>query len=402
MKPMKTILVICDGLGDRPIAGLGGKTPLEAAVTPNFDRMAKEGVCGKMSVMGPGVVPHSDDAHLTLFGYDLKRFYPGRGPIEAAGIGFKLKDGDVAFRSNVGTVDKDWVVLDRRAGRIESTKAFAEKLDGMEIDGVKFFVKPATGYRMVIVMRSENKKLSDKITDCDPHEDGKVVQKVAATDNSGEAEFTASVLNKFLQKAYLALKDLPINKERVKKGLPAANFPLMRGAGYHQKIPSFSEKYGAKACCIAGAGLYKGIGAILGMDVLQVKGATGLPDTNVKAKFLAAKKALKKYDFVFVHVKPTDSLGEDGNIQGKKEFIEKIDKALPAIMDAGGRIVITADHSTPCECKAHSADPVPLLIRDKSIEPDKASRFSEKECEQGRIGLIDGKDFMKTILAEKI
>jgi len=289
---MKAIMIICDGMGDRPIAALGGKTPLEAAKTPNLDKMAKQGACGKMSVMGKGVVPHSDDAHLTLFGYDLGKFYPGRGPIEAAGIGFALRAGDVAFRSNIGTVDGNWVVKDRRAGRIESTKPFAGALDGMEIDDVKFFVKPGTGYRMVVVMRSEKRKLSDKITDCDPGIVGKKVEEVRAKDGSEEAEFTASVLNKFLKQAYAVLKGLPVNKEREKKGLFPGNIPLMRGAGYHEEIPSFNEKYGVKSCCIAGAGLYKGIGAILGMEVLQARGATGLPNTDVKAKFQAAKKAL--------------------------------------------------------------------------------------------------------------
>ena len=402
MKPEKIIFIICDGMGDRPIPKFENQTPLEAAETPNFDEMAKQGICGKMVVMGEGIVPHSDDAHLTLFGYDLEKHYPGRGPIEAAGIGFKLEEGDVAFRSNIGTVDKDWVVKDRRAGRIESTKEFAENLDGMEIDGVRFFVMPGTGYRMIIVLRSKEHRLSDKVSDSDPHEVGKKVMQFKELDKSKEAKFTAKVLNKFLEKAYAELKALPINKERENQGKFPGNIPLMRGAGYHKKIPSLNEMYGVKSACIAGAGLYKGLGRIMGMDVLEVEGATGLPNTNVKAKFEAAKNALKKYNFVFVHIKPTDSLGEDGNADGKKKFIEKIDKALAVLKDADARIVITADHSTPCEEKTHSADPVPLLLKDKSIKPDEVQKFGEKECEKGRIGQIYGKNLMKLVFAEKI
>jgi len=364
--------------------------------------LAMEGACGKISVLGKGVVPHSDNAHMALFGYDLGKHYMGRGPLEAAGVGFKLKNGDIAFRANIATVNNQWLVKDRRAGRIKSTKAFAKKLNGMEIEGVKFLVTPGTAYRMVVVMRAAGRKLSDKITECDPRKTGEKVKIAAAKDGSAEAKFTAMVLNKFLEKSYLALNNMAINRERKKKGLLPGNFPLVRGAGQYKKIPLFNKKHGVKSCCIAGAGLYKGIGTALGMDVLKVKGATGLPNTNVKAKFLAAKKAMEEYNFVFVHIKPTDSLGEDGNALGKKEFIEKIDRAIKVLHGIKARIVITADHSTPCEEKAHSADPVPLLMHGKSIEADEVKAFNEKECEKGRIGLIEGKDLMEKVLAEKV
>jgi len=392
----KIIFIILDGLGDRPILSLNNQTPLESAKTPNLDKLAKEGVCGIIQVLKPGVIPHSDDAHLTLFGYDLKREYPGRGPIEAAGIGLKLKQGDVALRSNLETVDENLTVIDRRAGRIESTKPFTEKFDGIKINNVKFIVKPGTGYRAIIVLRGKN--LSDKITDSDPKKVGKKINTIKPSDSSKEAKFTAAVLNKFILKTNEVLKNDPLNKERIKKGLFPGNIFLTRGAGYVKKQTTFKERYGLKACCIAGAGLYKGLGAVLGMDVLKVKGATGLPNTNVKAKFNAAINALKKYDFVFVHVKPTDSLGEDGNVNGKKAFIEKIDEATKLLLNRKELIVITADHSTPCECKTHSSDPVPLLIHGENIKPDIVIKFSEKECSSGSLGLVKGKDLMKKIM----
>jgi 2,3-bisphosphoglycerate-independent phosphoglycerate mutase len=392
----KTIFIICDGLGDRPVKELGNKTPLEAASKPNLDFLASKAIGGLVNVMGKGVVPHSDNAHLTIFGYDIGKEYPGRGPIEAAGIGLKLQAGDVAMRSNVATADSRMVVTDRRAGRVEDTSPFVKELDGLKIDGIKFIVKPGTGYRAVVLMRG--KGLSDKITENDPEEAGRKMLDVKPADNSNEAMFTASVLNKFLSAAREKLLANPLNRERAAKGMPQANCLLVRGAGIYHELESFNKRHGVKSCCIAGAGLYKGIGYILGMDVLEVKGATGLVNTDVGAKIKAAVKALEKYDFVFVHIKPTDSLGEDGNARGKKEFIEKIDRAMKPLTGLGCGLVITADHSTPCEEKAHSADPPPIMICGSGRKPDGLKTFSEKECAaKGSLGTIRGKDLMGVI-----
>ena len=391
----KIIFIICDGIGDRPIRLLGGKTPLEAANTPNLDRLASGAIGGLVNVMGTGVIPHSDDAHLTIFGYDVSTEYPGRGPIEAAGVGIHLKEGDVAVRSNVATIDENMIVKDRRAGRVEDAKPFVESLDGMKIRGIKFIVRPGTGYRAAIVMRGRG--LSEKITPNDPEEAGKKILMVKPLDDSREARFTADVLNEFLETARKVLSRNPINEGRRAAGLPEVTCLLARGAGTYKKLESFEKRHGMKACCIAGAGMYKGIGSILGMDVLKVKGATGLPNTDVKAKINAAIKALRKYDFVFVHIKPTDSLGEDGNIQGKKDFIEKIDMAVKPLASLDCGIIITADHSTPCENRGHSADPPPIMIFGSAKMPDGMKAFSEKECSKGSLGIVNGKDVMKTV-----
>lgn len=402
----KIIFIICDGMGDLPIKEFGNKTPLEMAATPNMDRLAKNGVTGIMYILGKGIRPNSDEAHLTLFGYDIKKDYPGRGPIEAAGVGIKLKHGDVAIRANLATVDKELRVKDRRAGRIESTEQFTKELNNVKIDKVKFIVKSGTGHRVVIVMRGRN--LSDKISNSDVHYagEGKVIEdwynlkvnKIKPLDNSNEAKFTATVLQKFLEKSHKILEKNPLNDEREKQGKLRGNYLLTRGPGYYKKLKSFKEKYNLKSCCIAGAGLYKGLGAIAGMELINVKGATGLPNTNVKAKIEAAKKALKKYNFVFVHIKPTDIFGENGDYKGKKEFIEKIDKAIGNLDEVNALITITADHSTPCSHKDHSADPVPVLIYNSNIKPDKAIKFGEKECEGGLLGAIYGKELMKKLL----
>ena len=403
----KIILIICDGMGDVPQKELGNKTPLEAAYTPNMDKLSREGINGIMHVLGRGIRPNSDEAHLTLFGYDIKKEYPGRGPIEAAGVGIKLKDGDVAIRANLATVDKELRVIDRRAGRIENTEEFTKELNGIEIDGIKFIVKSGTAHRVVIVMRGDG--LSDKISNSDVHyvtstevvEDwfGRKVNKIRALDSTEEAKFTASVLQKFLERSHEILERNPLNEEREKQGKPRGNYLLTRGPGYYKQLKPFSEKWNLKSACIAGAGLYKGLGVMAGMELIDVEGATGMPNTNVKAKFTKAVEKIVDYDFIFVHVKPTDIFGENGDCIGKKDFIEKvIDPALGCLVDFSGMIVLTSDHSTPCSNKDHSADPVPLLIHGANTPPDTVMSFSESDCKNGSLGTVFGKDFMKMIL----
>jgi len=394
----RIICVIYDGLGDRPIEQFGWKTPLEAANTPNFDEIARRSQCGLMHTLGRGIRPGSDVSHLEIFGYPVSKYYTGRGPIEVAGLGIQLQQGDIAFRGNFGTVDAQWNILDRRAGRIRDVDEFADAINGLEIDGVTFIVRPGTGHRAGVVMRG--KGLSSAVTDADPHEEGQPVMEVKPKDDSEEARFTASVLNKFLKVSYEILNNLEVNKKRIEEGKFPANFILMRGAGLYPSMPEFSQKYGLKACCIAGGGLYKGIGAFLGMDLIHVKGATALPDTDIKGKFTAAVKALEKYDFVFVHVKATDSLAEDGNPVGKKEFIERIDKELGIFLDLprDTLLVMAADHSTACELKAHSADPVPVAFCCESIRADDVCTYGERSFAKGGLGFIEGKDIMPHIL----
>jgi len=403
----KIIFIICDGMGDLPIPEFENQTPLEAANTPNMDEWAMKGATGKMYVMGEGVRPNSDEAHLTLFGYDLATEYPGRGPIEAIGRGVEIKEGDVAIRANLSTVDEELRVKDRRAGRIQDGSGLISDLDGMEIDGIKFVVKSGTAHRVIIVMRG--KGLSDKISNSDVHyaSPRKVIEdwydlkpnKVQPMDDSDEAKFTAEVLQKFLDRAYEILDKHPVNRQREKEGKLKGNYLLTRAPGYYKKLTSFKDKYGLNACCVAGAGLYKGLGSMLGMDLVDVEGDTGLATTNVKAKFEATREQIEKYDFVFTHVKPTDIFGENGDCVGKRDFLEKIDKALSVLRDVDAVIAITADHSTPCSLKDHSADPVPLLIYRKDKEFDDVDKFGEQECREGWLGTIYGKDFMKTLLA---
>lgn len=386
-----------DGLGDEPIPALGRKTPLEAARTPNLDFLAKEGLCGQVLVKFRGATPTSEETHFSLFGYDPEFYKIRRGIITASSTGMKVKKGDVALRGNFATVDEKLNMIDRRAGRIKNPEPLIKTLNGIEISGVKFLLKSASEHRLGIIMRGQN--LSPNISDGDPHYGklGKRARKIKPLDKSKEAAFTAKVLNEFLERAQEILKRHPLNKKREKKKLLPANYILVRGASSLRKLPSFREKYGLSASCIAGKFLYQQIGKILGMDLIKVRGANGRITTNLRGKFLAAKRALRKYDFVFLHIKATDSLAEDGNFSGKKEFIEKIDKNIQTLLNLKDvLIVVTCDHSTCSLLKRHCKRPCPLLIWGDG--KDSVSKFSERACKKGKLGKIRQMKLMEEIL----
>jgi 2,3-bisphosphoglycerate-independent phosphoglycerate mutase len=394
----KVVFVVFDGLGDRPIEALGGLTPLEAARTPNLDLIASAGICGMVYTIGRGVMPGSDTSHLNLLGYPPSEFYTGRGPIEAVGVGLRGAAGDVALRGNFGTVDSDWVVRDRRAGRIANATRFAQVIDGITVEDVRFTVRAGTAHRAAVVMQGQG--LSSQITAMDPKEEGVQVRCCNPLYDTREASHTAKAVNAFAKEAYGRLRDLQENREREAQGLLPANFLLLRGAGAFAQVPSFRDRFGFRACCIAGGGLYKGVATLVGMDLVEVEGATAQPDTNVRGKFRKAVEVTADYDFVFVHVKPTDSLAEDGNFLGKKDFIEKIDAAAEELRKLADDVllVLTADHSTPCELKKHSADPVPIVIHGRGVRTDAVKSFGERSCAQGGLGIFDGDGVMKEVL----
>jgi len=393
----KILLIILDGLGDEPIPDFGGQTPLEAAETPNMDRLAREGICGLAEVDFEGATPTSEGAHFSLFGYNPKTYKIRRGIITATGCGLKAKKGDVGLRGNLATVDSEFNMIDRRAGRIQKAKPFIRALQGIEIQGVKFLIKSATEHRLGIIMRGEG--LAPDVSDGDPHYGklGKKARKIMPLEDSKRAAFTANVLNEFVEKVHQILKNHPENKKRKKSGLPEVNYVLLRGASFLPKLPSFEKKYNLRACCIAGKFLYQQIARILGMKIINVRGATGKKDTNLKGKFQATKKAFRKHDFVFLHIKATDSLAEDGNFLAKKEFIQKVDKEMKHLLELKETLVaITSDHSTCSLRKRHCELPCPVLIWGN--KQDGVKSFSEKGCEKGGLGRIRQVDLMKRLL----
>lgn len=395
----KALLLVMDGLGDRPVASLGGLTPLEYATTPNLDGLATGGECGLMHTCGRGVRPGSDTAHLTILGYDPATFYTGRGPIEAAGVGMVLSPGDIAFRCNFATMTAGGRILDRRAGRISDTAELVAAVDGIAIDGVLCRVGQGSGHRAALVLHGEG--LSGAVTDADPHREDEGILTVRPKDGSPEAARTADVVNAFVARAMDVLGKHPLNAQRKKDGLPPANALVPRGGDLNPCLPAFRGRYGLSAAVVAGGGLYKGVGRLMGMDVVEVPGATALPNSDLAAKVAAALAALSDHDFVFLHFKAADSLGEDGNAGGKAAFITMADFVLGPLADAvrdGLLLAVTADHSTPCALKAHSADPVPLIITGPGVRTDAVASFGERAVAAGCLGHVTGVDVMPELL----
>ncbi|MCL4386916.1 MAG: 2,3-bisphosphoglycerate-independent phosphoglycerate mutase [Patescibacteria group bacterium] len=415
----KVLFVIIDGLGDRPIKELGGKTPLEAAKTPSMDYLAKRGICGLQKMLPDGVYPTSEECHLALFGYDYLKDYPGRGVLEALGAGISLDKNDVAFRIDIGTVDENFVLIDPHAGGVDSIKELTDSLEGIKIGGIKFDIYPTLQHRGVLVIRSPHKLSlnfdyhSSEVSDTDPHKAGphrKYVEvlKPRPLDGSEEAAFIARILEKYQEKTAKILKNHPFNEKRIKEGKMPCNYVLTRGAGELKEIPSFKEKWGLKAGAVAGAPLYKGIAKYLGMHLVEDPSFNGRVDTNLDGKVKTVLSMLNPdyrlraavYSFIYLHIKGADSLAEDfGDYKKKKEFIEKIDKNFEPFLKLKDTVImITGDHTTACGVKDHVEDPVPFLIYDK-LHKDSVQKFGERACEKGSLGLVRGTDLIKKVMS---
>ncbi len=385
------LLVVLDGVSDRPI---DGKTPLLMAKKPNLDLMASLGINGIMDPISPGIRPGSDVAHLALLGYDPYKVYTGRGPLEAAGVGIRLKKGDIAFRCNFATM-KDGIIVDRRAGRISNTTELAEAIqEGVNLDA-KLIFKRSTGHRAAMVLRG--KGLSSNVTASDTKHEGEPIRGVDAL--GPEAQRTANILNEFIKQAEKILENHPLNKERKKFGEPPANTILIRGAGTVQKIETFSEKYGLNGAVIAAAGLIIGIGRRCGLDYIETEGATGSVDSDIGAKVKNAINALNDHDFVLLNIKGADESGHDGRMEEKTQFISKIDKAFESIIDLKDTlVVVTADHSTPIAVRDHSADPVPIMIKGLGIRVDDVRTYDEISAATGGLNRIRSMDLMPILM----
>ncbi len=395
--------MIIDGMADRPIKDLGYKTPLEAANTPNMDKLAEMGVNGIMDPISPGIRAGSDTSHISILGYNPYEVYTGRGPFEAAGIGLDVVAGDIAFRCNFSTQDENGIIVDRRAGRIrEGTDEIAKSINSLKLDGfedVEIIFKESTGHRAVLVLRGTG--LSDKVSDSDPKHEGKHPKEVIPLDDSPEALKTAKILNKFVEISYQILKDHPVNTERINEGKSPANVILPRGVGAVPHIPPFEEKYGVKAACIAETGLIKGIGKITGMDLIEVEGATGGIDTNLEniTKAIVDVANSNNYDFMLINIDGADEAGHDGLTEEKVKFIEKVDSVVSEVMQLDDLyFILTADHSTPVSIMDHTGDPVPIVIKGPEVRVDDVNSFNERAATYGGLCRIRGSDIMNILM----
>lgn len=397
-------------MADRPVKELGDRTPLEAAKTPNLDALAKKGALGMQNALAQGEYPTSEEAHLAIFGYDYKEDLPGRGVLEALGLDIPITKKDLVLRVDFGTVNESLRVLDPRAGNIKSVKSFCEQLPEKEINGLKFKVYSGLAHRGVLVISGapvsrEIKHHSTVVTDTDPHKSkvhmgGNKVLMPEPIDDSVEAKITAEALWEYLLWSHKILNNYVENKVRKREGKMPANFILTRGAGFIKPITPFDEKYHLKGLCVAGAPLYKGIGKYLGLDVAEVRGATGGIDTDVEEKVRVLLEGLSRgYDFGFLHLKGADVVAEeDGDWEAKKNFFEKADVAFGPLLNFDGVVAVTGDHSTPCVLKDHCTDPVPILITG-SVK-DSVSSFGEREAAKGAIGHLTGPEIMPKLIEE--
>lgn len=391
---MKAILIIADGLGGRP-TDADGRTCLQAAETPNIDALCARGVVGLMDPIGPGVRPGSDVAHLSIFGYDPYNEYPGRGVFEAVGVGLDVQPGDVCFRTNFATIDDDYVVQDRRAGRIESGQAELEQaLARLDLgDDVQVVFKASTEHRGALILRGPG--LSAAITEADPHEPGQQVWEVRPTDHSAEAARTAELVNRLIRQSHEILDDLPLNRTRRQDGKPPANVILPRGAAAAPHFETLPEKHGVQGCVIGGGALYIGIGKLLGLDHHPVEGATGGLDTNLMNKADASIEEFRAKDFVFVHMKGTDSAGHDHNAEAKIDFIQRVDEAVGQIADhldwRETHLAFTGDHCTPIVYGDHTSEPVPVLFAGPNVISDAIDKFDEQTAQRGGLARFSGR-----------
>ena len=402
---MKAILVIADGMADRPLRKLDWKTPLEAAHKPSLNQIAKTGVSGIMDPISPGLPPGSDTATLALLGYNALKVYSGRGAFEAIGSGVNVLPDDVAFRCNFATVNDNFVVLDRRAGRIsnEDASKLAESLQKIKLmkhSNAVFLFKNTIQHRAALVIRGP--KLSTAVSDSDPEKVGEKISEIKPLDESPEARLTAEILNELIQKFHEVLKQHPVNKERIKRGLPPANIILCRGAGTIPNIKPLSQIYGISATCIGAAPLIRGVCKAAGMNLIDVKGATGTPQTDLMAKAKAIVQALETNDFVLLHVKATDVASHEGNIKQKIELIEKIDSMLSYVLSNidldATYLAVTADHTTSSITKNHEGDPVPIAITGPYVRSDDVEEYDERACAKGGLNRIRGVDLMPILM----
>jgi 2,3-bisphosphoglycerate-independent phosphoglycerate mutase len=372
-------MLVADGLGGLPMQS-GGKTELETARTPNLDTLAAGGVLGSSIPIVPGIAPGSGPGHLGLFGYDPLKYVIGRGALEATGIGFELRDGDVAIRCNFCTIDAAGNITDRRAGRISTDESgpLAIKLRQITIPGVQVFVEPVKEHRFVVVFRGSG--LGDRVKDTDPQATG-VPPLDPVSDDPG-SQRTVEVAKAFLAQAKQILADQP-----------KANFHTMRGFAAKPKLPSYQEVYGLRAAAIAVYPMYKGLARLVGMDIVgQAQTLTDQMDL--------LQQHWNDYDFFFLHFKYTDSMGEDGNFDGKVKRIEELDAAVPRITALNPTVlIVTGDHSTPAYLKGHSWHTVPTLLVSDCCRPDGETQFGESQCVRGGLGQFEAKYLMTLALA---
>ena len=403
MSKMKYVVMLCDGMADEPIEKLSGMTPLEAARTPNMDRLAKKAEVGMVQTVPEGMSPGSDTANLSVIGYDPKIYYSGRSPLEALSIGVDMKSDDISFRCNVVTLSEEEEeyekkhILDHSADEIatEDAAVLIEALkEGLEREGYTFYT--GISYRHLLVWNK------GKVVELTPPHD-------ILTKEIGEYLPEDEVLREMMKKSYEILSNHPLNIERKKKGLKPANSAWFWGAGTRPALTSFEEEHHKKGAMISAVDLLKGIAVGAGMHNITVEGANGGLHTNYAGKAEAAINALTKegYEFVYIHVEAPDEMGHQGCLEAKIESIEKIDEHIigpvaDALKEAGEelRMLILPDHPTPIRVRTHTGNPVPYMLYDSTMEEKEDVLYNEKTAAKTSIFIKEGHTLIRHFLQE--
>jgi 2,3-bisphosphoglycerate-independent phosphoglycerate mutase len=421
---LKLLYIVIDGMGDLPDERLGNKTPLEVAKTPNLDTLAKRGKIGLMYSVRKGVAPESDVAVISLLGYDPFKFSTGRGIIEAVGAGIPLRDGDLALRCNFATLGKGKKIVDRRVGRSLSTQEAVElsKMANEQIEFTSheatFRFEPTLGHRAVLVIRSNGKPLSGKISNTDPAYSivnglgvaesnvEMVVKKSEPLDNSEEAQISADLVNEFTEKTRLLWEDSSVNKQRQNEGKLKANVVLARDAG--SQLPHFfsiNERYGVDFAALADMHAESGIAKLAGMKANLLPPPSGDLKQDCEIRVRKLLEIMPQHDCFYIHLKGPDEPGHDGDCQRKTDIISAIDQyffgeLFPKVDLKDTLFCITADHATPCILKVHSDTPVPLLISGGNVSDENIGKFCERECEKGSLGILNfGYELMPKLMS---
>ena len=402
MQVYKGVLVILDGLGDRPHVQLDGKTPLQAARTPNMDQLVERGMSGLVHPYLPGVPVGTQTGSSLLMGMtrsDVPKL--ARGPVEAAGVGCLLQPGDVAVRCNFATLEQNgpgFTILDRRAGRQTfGLPVLAQALEEITLDpSVHLAFKSATGHRAVLYLSGDH--LSAHVTDTDPgagrRKDG---VQVCRPLNEGGA-YTAQLINRFQEQSFLLLDQHPINQQRREQGLKPANGVLLRGAGQVVSLKNIVTELGLSATVVTGERTLVGLGRLFGFEVIQKPQFTATLETDLEGKVLATLDALKDHDLVFLHIKATDTAAHDRTPLTKMMFIEQIDVALKPLVDHDLVLGVTSDHSTDSTTGRHTGDPVPAVLAARHGRSDLVDTFSEVMCMSGGLGSMSPTAYLASML----
>ncbi|MFN2544742.1 MAG: 2,3-bisphosphoglycerate-independent phosphoglycerate mutase [Actinomycetota bacterium] len=416
---MNRLLYVClDGLGDDPIPEFGGRTPLEAAHTPVLDSLAQRGRLGSVTTVGRGIAPESDIAVFAILGYDPRGEHPGRGVVEAVGTGMEFRDGDVAFRVNFATCE--WpTIIDRRVGRdlsSDEARALAEEVNReLELPGASFELRATVEHRGVLTIRDAGGPLSAEVTNTDPayRKEGSLGvaletfdSTVATSEPIGgapEAGRAAELTNAFVRGSHRILDTSDVNARRRAAGKHVGNLVLTRDGGDHiPELQPIKDRFGPSWGCFVEMPVERGIALLLGMDEVTAPRLTGDDESLARWAALAAE-ALEGYDALYVHIKGPDIPAHDGLAEDKRDVIAAIDRAffaevLPAIDPDRTIVAVTADHSTSCPRKAHTDDPVPLLVTGPGVSSDGPTEFGERASRRGSLGALGGVEIVPALV----